>query len=148
MTIDPERGRQVEWVWCSKCSAALVAHQFEGVAAFDQRLPFGCQAFQFDGLHLGAVLFTLRALLGQLVVVEFALDPAGGAVEEVHSRPEQVFEVRFEASVGERHHEGVEDVGDAAGDDVAFGKRPRVGFVLERAVAVELEFVEDMVGRG
>ena len=29
-----------------------------------------------------------------------------------------------------------------------FGQRPRVGFVLEGAVAVELEFVEDVGGRG
>ncbi len=36
----------------------------------------------------------------------------------------------------------------AAGDDVRFGKRPGVGFVLEGTVAVELEFGEDLVGRG
>ena len=29
-----------------------------------------------------------------------------------------------------------------------FGERPRVGFVLEGAVAVELEFGEDVIGRG
>ena len=44
--------------------------------------------------------------------------------------------------------EGVEDVGDGAGDDLGFGQRPRVGFVLEGAVAVELEFGEDVIGRG
>ena len=126
----------------------LVAHQLEGVATFDQRLPFGCQSLQLDGLDLGAVLFPLRALLRQLVVVEFALDPIDGAVEDVHRRPEQILEVGFEARIGERHHEGVEDVGDAAGEDVRFGQRPGIGFVLERTVAIELEFVEDLVGRG
>ena len=29
-----------------------------------------------------------------------------------------------------------------------FGQRPRVGFVLEGAIAVELEFGEDVIGRG
>ena len=126
----------------------LVAHQLEGVAAFDQRLAFRRQAFQFDGFDLAAVLFPLRALLRQLVVVEFAFDPVDGAMEDVHRRPEQVLEVGFEASVGQRHHEGVEDVGDAAGEDVRFGKRPGIGLVVEGTVAIELEFVEDLVGRG
>ena len=31
---------------------------------------------------------------------------------------------------------------------LGFGQRPRVGFVLEGAVAVELEFGEDVIGRG
>ena len=126
----------------------LVAHQLEGVAAFDQRLTFRRQAFQLDGLDLAPILFPLRALLRQLVVVEFAFDSIDGAMEDVHRRPEQVLEVGFEASVGQRHHESVEDVGDAAYKDVRFGKRPGVGFVVEGAVAIELEFVEDLVGRG
>jgi hypothetical protein len=71
-----------------------------------------------------------------------------GAVEDVDRRPQQVFEVGFEAGVTQRHHQGVEDVGHRAGDDLCVGHRPRVGFVLERAVAVELEFGEDVIGRG
>jgi hypothetical protein len=69
-------------------------------------------------------------------------------VEDVHHRPEQVLEVGFETSVRQRHHEGVEDVGDAAGEDARFWKRPRIWLVVEGTVAIELEFVEDMVGRG
>jgi hypothetical protein len=126
----------------------LVAHQLEGVASLDQRLALRRQAFQLDGLDLTAILFPLRALLRQLVVVEFALDPVDGAVEDVHHRPEQVLEVGFEARVGQRHHEGVEDVGDAARENVRFGKRPGVGLIVEGPVAIELEFVEDLVGRG
>jgi hypothetical protein len=105
------------------------------------------QAFEFDGLDLRAVLFALEAALRDLVVVEFAFDPVGGAMEEVDRAPEQFFEVGFEAGVGERHHQGVEDVGDAAGDDIALGKRSRIGFVLEGTVAVELEFLKDVIGR-
>ena len=32
-------------------------------------------------------------------------------------------------------------------DDVGFGQRPRIGFVLEWTIAVELELGEDVVGR-
>ena len=37
----------------------LVAHQFEGVAAFDQGLALGEEALQFDGFDLAAILFAL-----------------------------------------------------------------------------------------
>ena len=98
--------------------------------------------------HLGAVLFPLAAALRLLVVVEFALDPVGGAVEEVDGRPEQIVEIGFEAGVAQGGDQGVEDVGDGAGDGVAFGQRSRIGFVLEGTIAVELEFGEDVIGRG
>ena len=110
--------------------------------------PSRCQAFQLDRADFRAILFLLAALLRLLIVVEFAFDPADGAVEDVDRRPQQVFEVGFEAGVTQRHHQGVEDVGHRAGDDLCVGHRPRVGFVLERAVAVELEFGEDVIGRG
>jgi hypothetical protein len=42
------------------------------VASLDQRLPFCREAFQLDGLYLRAILFPLRTLLRQLIVVEFA----------------------------------------------------------------------------
>ncbi|MDG4892625.1 hypothetical protein P9272_03330 [Mesorhizobium sp. WSM4976] len=41
---------------------------------------------------------------------------------------------------------GVEDVGDGARDPVAVWQQPLVGFIGEGSVAVELEFIEDMVG--
>ena len=126
----------------------LVAEEFHGVAAFDQRLPLRCEAFQLDRADFGAILFPLAAPLRLLIVVEFAFDPADGAVEDVDRRPQQVFEVGFEAGVTQRHHHGVEDVGHRAGDDLCVGHGPRVGFVLERAVAVKLEFGEDVIGRG
>ena len=67
-------------------------------------------------------------------------------MEEIDGRPEQVFEVGFETGVGQGDDEGVEDVSDGAGDRVAFGERSRVRLVLERAVAVELEFGEYVIG--
>jgi len=69
-------------------------------------------------------------------------------MEEINGRPEQFVEVGLEAGVAQRCDQGVEDVGDGASDGIAFGKRPWVGFILERTVAVELEFGEEMIGGG
>ena len=124
----------------------LVAHQLEDVAALDQRLPFRCQPFQLDGFDLGAVLFPLGSLLCHFVVIEFALDPVDGAVKHIHRRPKQILEVGFEARLRERYDQGVEDVGDAARENVRFGKRPWVGFIVEGALAVELKLLENAVG--
>ena len=44
--------------------------------------------------------------------------------------------------------QGVEDVSEGAGHVVRFGKRPRVGFVLEGPVGAELKLGGDMIGRG
>ena len=63
-------------------------------------------------------------------------------------RPQQLFEVGFEAGVAQCRDQGVENVGDGARDRLGLRQRPRVGFVLEGAIAVELEFVEDVIGRG
>ena len=99
----------------------LVAEELHAVAALDQRLPLGGEAFELDRADLGAVLFLLAALLRLLVVVQFALDAADGAVEEIDGRPKQVFEVGFEAGVRQGDDEGVEDVGRGAGDRIAIG---------------------------
>ncbi|BDD66291.1 hypothetical protein Sj15T_13120 [Sphingobium sp. TA15] len=67
-------------------------------------------------------------------------------MEEIDGTPEQIVEVGFKAGVAECGDEGVKDVGDGGGNHVAFGQRSRIGFVLKRAPAIELEFVEDMIG--
>ena len=69
-------------------------------------------------------------------------------MEEIDGRPQEVVEVGFEPGVVEAADEGVEDVGDGAGDDARVGQRARIGFVLERPVAVELEFGQQVIGRG
>ena len=125
-----------------------IPEELHTVPALDQRYPLGGEALQFDGADFGAVLFFLAAPLRLFVVVEFALDASDGAVEEIDGRPEQIFEVRFEAGVSEGGDKGVEDVGDGAGDSPSFRQRSRVGFVLEGAIAIELEFVEEASGRG
>jgi hypothetical protein len=97
-----------------------VAEELHAVAAFDEGEALGHEAFQLDRADFGAVLFLLAALLGVLVVVELALHTVGGAVEEIDRGPQQVLEVGFEARVTQRRDQGVEDVGDGAGDDVGF----------------------------
>ena len=57
------------------------------------------------------------------------------------------FEIGFEARVAERADDGVEDVGDGAGDRIGLGQRSWIGLVLEGTVAIELEFGEDVIGR-
>ena len=125
-----------------------VAEEFHAAAPFDQSLSLGREAFEFDGLHFAAVLFPLHPALCLLVVVEIAFHPAGGPVEEICGPPEQFFEIGLKAGVTERRHKGVEDVGDGGGDDIAVGQRPWIGFVLERAPAVEMEFGEGVIGLG
>ena len=68
-------------------------------------------------------------------------------MEDIDGRPEEIVEVGFEARVLQGHDQGVEDVGDRARDLVAVRQKPLIGFVGERPVAVELQFVEDVVGR-
>ena len=80
--------------------------------------------------------------------IEFALDAVDGAVEEIDGRPEQVLEVGLEPRIAEGRDQGVEDVGEGAGDGVAFGKRPRIGLVVEGAVAIELKLAEEVIGWG
>ena len=87
-------------------------------------------------------------LLRLLVDVELALDSAGGAVEEIDGRPEEVVEVGFEARLRKRGDERVEDVGDRALGGGGLGQRPRVRLVGKGPVAEELELGEKVRGRG
>src|SRR5712671_5289003 len=126
----------------------VVAEELHSIAAFDEGEALCQQAFEFDRADFRAVLLLLAAPLGALVVVEFALDPAGGAMEQVDSRPQQVVEIGFEASITQGCDQGIEDVCGGAADDARLGQRAWIGLVLERTPAVELEFGEDMCGWG
>ena len=148
LTIEPARGRQAEPVWRSKRSAAWSRKNSKALRRSIRRDALGGQAFELDGFDLGAVLLALAAALRLLVVVELALDAVDGAVEEVDEGPEQVVEIGLEAGVGERRDERVEDVGERRLRRLGLGQRPRIGLVLEGAVAVELQLGEEVVGRG
>src|SRR5712671_720648 len=124
----------------------VIAEELHGLAALDEGEALCEQAFELDRADFRAVLLLLAALLGALVVVEFALDAAGGAMEQVDGRPQQVVEIRFEASVTQRCDQGIEDVDDRALDNACLGQRARIGLILERTPAVELELGEDVCG--
>jgi hypothetical protein len=126
----------------------LVAKELHAVPALDQCDALGREALEFNGPYLRAILLLLTAELSLLVLIEFALYAVGGAVEEIDGRPEQVLEVGLEPRITESRDQGVEDVGEGAGDGVAFGKGPWIGLVVEGAVAVELKLTEDAIGRG
>jgi hypothetical protein len=83
-----------------------------------------------------------------LVVVELLFDAVHGAVEHIDGRPEEIGEIEVEAGVGDRGDQGVEDVGDGAFDDAVFRWRALVQLVFGGAIAVELQVLDQMVGRG
>lgn len=124
-----------------------IAEQLHGVAAFDQSDAFGGEPLQFDGSHLRSILLALAPLLRFFVVVEFALDAAPGAMEEIDGRPEEIFEVGFKPCVAQARHERIKDVGDRACDGLGVGKRPWVRLVVKGAMAIELKLAEKMIGR-
>ncbi|KUM25822.1 hypothetical protein AU467_24205 [Mesorhizobium loti] len=90
----------------------------------------------------------MQAPLSEFVVIEFAFDPIGCAMEEVYRAPKQFLEVGLEARVGQRHYQGIENVGDAGCNYVTLRKRSRIWFVFERTVTVELQFLEDVISWG
>ena len=118
------------------------------VAALEERVPLSGEAFEFDRSNFGAVLFLLRPFVLVFVLVEFARYAFSGAVEEVHRRPQEIVEVGFETGFAERRDKGVEDVGQRASHGGLIGQGARVGLVLVRTAAVELQFVEEMAGGG
>jgi H+/Cl- antiporter ClcA len=72
--------------------SGVVAEELHGVAAFDQREALWDQAFEFDRADFRAVLLLLAALLGALVVVEFAPDAVGSAMKQVDGRSRTISE--------------------------------------------------------
>ena len=52
----------------------------------------------------------------------------------------------FKPGVAQGRDQGVEDIGDSAGDHLALGKRSWVGLVVEWTVPEELQLVEDVLG--
>ena len=125
----------------------VVAHEFEGVAAFDQREALGDQALEFDRLDLGAVLFGLAAALRLLVGVELAFDAVELAVEEIDERPQEVGEIVFEPCAGQHHAQGLDGGVELAAGGIGLGQGPWIGLVLAGAMAAERQLVEQMRGR-
>src|SRR3546814_2822261 len=59
-------------------------------------------------LHLAAVLLALKSLLRLLIVVELALDPLAGAVEDVDDAPGEILKVGFDPCVDQAGDQRVE----------------------------------------
>ena len=125
----------------------MVADEFEGVAALDQADALIDQALELDRLDLGAVLLGLAAALRLLVAVELALDAVELAVEQVDERPQEIGEIVLEAGAGQHGAQGFDRIVELGLHGIGFGQRPRIGFVLAGAIAVEGELVEQMRGR-
>lgn len=85
----------------------IVAHELEGITAFEKRDALNDMALKLDAFHLRAVLLALAGPLSVLVALKFALDTLARAVEEIDRRPEKVFEIRLQPRVAEHfEHRG------------------------------------------
>ena len=148
LTIEPVRGRQAEPVWRSKCSAAWSRKNSMALRRSIRVMPSAVRRsssterisepscsrwLRFCACSLSSRSRSIRSVARwKRLTVD-------------HSRSSRSGSRRVSLK---RRDQGVEDVGDGAGDVRAFGQRSRVGFVLEGAIAVELEFGEDVIGWG
>jgi hypothetical protein len=67
--------------------ARLIAIKLHAVAPLDEREALGDKPLELDGADFTAILFALATPLRLFVIVELALDPLGGEVEEIDRRP-------------------------------------------------------------
>ena len=148
LTIDPERGRQAEPVWTSKRSAAWSRKSSMLLRRSISVMPSAVRRSSSTERtsEPSCSLLTLRCACSLSSSSRSIRSTARWKRLTVdQSRSSRSGSRRVSVSVAD---EGVEDVGDGAGDGVAFGQRPRIGLVLEGTVAIELKFVEDVIGRG
>ena len=147
-TIEPLRGCQCDPVWRAKCSAAwsrkysmLLRRSISVMPSAVRRSssterisePSWSRWLRFCACSLSSSSRSIRSLARwKRLTVD-------------HSRSSRSGSRRVSLK---RRDECVEDVGDGSRDDTGFGQRSRVGFVLEGAIAVELEFGKDVIGRG
>ncbi|MCP1783588.1 hypothetical protein J2R91_010100 [Bradyrhizobium japonicum] len=116
----------------------LIAEELKAMAPFDQGDAFRHEALEFDRSDLRAVLLARALLLRLFVVIELAPNAVYRTMEQIDGRPEEIAQVRLESRVAQGRNEGIEDVGHGAGDELALGKRPRIGLIVEGAIAEKL----------
>ena len=127
-----------------------VAAELERIAALDQADAPQGQLLQLDRADFGAVLLQMGAALRLLILIELielALDAVDLAVEDVDEGPQQIVEVLFEPRTGQHRGKRVSDGADLAAHGVGIGQRTRIRLILERAVAVERQLVEEVRSR-
>ncbi len=126
--------------------ACAVAQIFEDLAAFEKRLAFGDEAFEFDRAYLAAILFGLGASLAVFVVVERTLHAAGLAVKEVGEMPGEIVEVILEAAAGEGGGQAFKHEIEALIELVRIGQRAGIGLVLMGVITMDLQLFDDAGG--
>ena len=148
LTFEPERGRQAEPVWRSNCSAAWSRISSNASRRSISVCPSAVRRSSSTDLT------SEPSCSRWLRRCACSLSSSSRSIRSMarwkrltvdQSRSSRSGSRRVSVSVDDQ---GVEDVGDGAGDGVAFGQRPGIGFVLEGTIAVELQLVEDVVGRG
>lgn len=123
------------------------AEEFKDVAALGERQALGDQTLKLGRADFRAVLLGLRPAPRCFVVVEVARDAIGLAVEEIDEGPQEIREIGFEPRVGEEIAKRLGRRVEGERPGVGRGQGARIGFVLEGAIAVQGEFVEEMLRR-
>jgi hypothetical protein len=126
----------------------LVAEELHAVAAFDQRLPSAVRrSSSTERISEPSCSFWLRCCACSLSSSSRSIRSVARwkrlTVDQSRSSRSGSRRVSLSATTRASKMSAT-----APATDVGFGQRPRVGLVLEGAVAVELEFGEDVIGRG
>ena len=125
----------------------MVAEEFEGVAALDQRQPQRDQPLEFDRANFRAVLFRLRTALRGFIVIQFATDAFRFAVEEIDEGPQEVGEIGFETGVEKEARQSLDDRLERKRCGVTGGQGTRIRLFVEGSIAMQSEFIEKVRGR-
>ena len=148
LTIDPLRGRQVEPVWRSNCSAAWSRKNSMLFLRSISVIPSAVRrSNSTERISEPSCSFWPRRCACSLSSSSRSMRATARwkRLTVDQSRSSRSGSRRVSPNGGDQ---GVEDVGDGARDRLGFRQRSRVGFVLEGAIAIELEFVEEATGRG
>src|SRR3546814_15293646 len=105
---------------------------------------FRSRALEFDRAYFAAVLLALERALCQLILVEFALNPFAGPVENIDDAPEQIPETGLDAGIDEAARQGLEDVGEGAPGKSVARERPGGGPAAQGRGAVSLHLLGEL----
>jgi hypothetical protein len=121
----------------------MVAEEFEGVASFSECEPLRDQPLKFDRADFRANLFRLRTPLRGFAVVELAVNASLVAMKYIDEGPEEVGEIGFETGVEKEARQGFDGGLEREGSGVRRGQGARIRFVVQGAIAVRSQFVQN-----